>query len=44
MCIQVFNVLLAFVLIGFITFPIVWRYGSWDAHETAKKINAEVKP
>jgi len=39
MCIQVVNLLLVFVLIGCITFPIVWIYGIWDAHETAKKIN-----
>ncbi len=40
MCIQVFNVLLMFILIGFITFPVVWIYGICDAHGTAKKINA----
>ena len=44
MCIQVFNVLLMFLLIGFITFPAVWIYVIWDAHETAKKSNAEAQP
>lgn len=36
MCVQVVNVLLMFLLIGFITFPVTWIYGIWDAHQTAK--------
>lgn len=36
MLLQVVNVLLMFVVIGFITFPITWIYGIWDAHKTAK--------
>ena len=41
MCIQVINVLLMLVVIGFITFPIVWVYGIWDANKKAKEINAQ---
>ena len=36
MVVQLFNMLLMFVLIGFITFPVTWLYGIWDAHQTAK--------
>jgi TM2 domain-containing membrane protein YozV len=36
MIIQGVNVALMFVVIGFITFPIVWIYGIWDAHTVAK--------
>ena len=36
MVIQGINVALMFVVIGFITFPIVWIYGIWDAHKVAK--------
>ena len=41
MGLQFLNVLLVFVLIGLITFPLTWIYGIWDAHTTAKKINEE---
>lgn len=37
MVIQVVNVGLMFVLIGFLTFPLVWLYGVWDAHNVAKE-------
>lgn len=36
----VISILLCFVLIGFILFPILWIYGIYDAYNTAKKINA----
>lgn len=36
MIIQAINVALMFVLIGFITFPLVWIYGIWDAHTVAR--------
>jgi len=35
MCVQGINLLLMIVVIGFITFPIVWVYGIWDAYKTA---------
>jgi TM2 domain-containing membrane protein YozV len=37
--IQVINFMLMFILIGLLTYPIVWIYGIWDAYTTAKKIN-----
>ncbi|HII80304.1 MAG TPA: hypothetical protein HA261_07910 [Methanosarcina sp.] len=40
--IQVINVLLFFVLIGFITYPITWAYGVYDAYKTAEKLNNQV--
>jgi len=38
--IQAINALLMYVLIGFITFPIFWIWGMFDAYRTAEKINA----
>ena len=38
--VQVVNVLLMSVLIGFLTFPLVWIIGIYDAYNQAKKINA----
>lgn len=35
MAVQFVNVLLCFVLIGLITFPLMWIYGIYDAHQTA---------
>lgn len=40
---QVINVVLMAVAIGFITFPVTWGYGIYDAHSTAKKINSGEK-
>jgi len=40
MIIQLINVGLCLVLIGFITAPLFWIYGVYDAYSTAKKINA----
>ncbi|HON36340.1 MAG TPA: zinc-ribbon domain-containing protein [Methanothrix sp.] len=39
--VQAVNVLLMFVIVGFITFPIVWVYGIWDAHKRAQEINTQ---
>ncbi len=41
MIVQAVNVLLMLVIIGFITFPIMWVYGIWDAHKRAQEINAQ---
>ncbi|MBT2686014.1 hypothetical protein [Bacillus sp. ISL-37] len=38
---QVLNVLLMFVIIGFITYPIVWIWGMIDANKTANRLNEE---
>jgi TM2 domain-containing membrane protein YozV len=40
--VQLINVLLFFVLIGFITYPITWAYGIYDAYKTAEKLNRQV--
>ena len=37
--IQIINILLMFVIIGFITYPILWIWGMVDAYKTAEKIN-----
>lgn len=37
---QGINSLLMFVLIGFITYPIVWIWGMYDAYKTAERMNA----
>ena len=39
MVIQAINVLLMFVVIGLITFPLVWLYGIYDAYQVAMKEN-----
>lgn len=41
MLIQVVNVLLMTVFIGFLTYPLVWIWGMYDAHNTAKEINRQ---
>jgi TM2 domain-containing membrane protein YozV len=38
--IQAINIVLMFILIGFITYPIFWIFGMYDAYKTAEKINA----
>lgn len=38
--VQAVNVLLMAVLIGFITLPITWLYGIYDAYKTAEKLNS----
>ena len=40
---QIFNILLMFVIIGFITFPITWLYGVYDAYITAQTYNQNLK-
>lgn len=37
--VQFINTLLMFVLIGFITFPIVWIWGIYDAYKVADQMN-----
>jgi len=37
MLIQAINVALMFILIGFITLPIIWIFGIWDAYRTAER-------
>ena len=41
--IQSVNILLMYVLIGFITYPIVWIWSMVDAYRNAEKINASKK-
>ncbi len=38
--VQLINIGLMFLVIGFITYPIVWVWGMVDAHRTAERINA----
>ena len=40
--VQTINLCLMFVVIGFLTYPIVWIYGIYDAYTTAEKINVEM--
>ena len=35
----VISILAMFILIGFVTTPILWAYGIYDAHKTANRIN-----
>jgi TM2 domain-containing membrane protein YozV len=37
------SILLVFLLIGFITTPILWIFGIYDAYDTAKRINTGEK-
>ena len=37
---QIVNVLLMFVGVGLITYPLLWIIGVWDAYTIATKINA----
>jgi len=37
--VQMVNALLMFVLIGFITYPIVWIWGMYDAYKVAERMN-----
>lgn len=36
------SVLLMFILIGFITTPILWIWGMYDAYKSAEKINQDL--
>lgn len=40
--IQVINGLLMFILIGFVTYPLTWLYGIYDAYKTAENINKRI--
>lgn len=40
MGIQIINGVLMVVIIGFITYPIVWIYGIYDGYKTAERLNA----
>ncbi len=40
--VQIINFLLIFIVIGWITYPIVWAIGIYDAYKTAEKINARI--
>lgn len=37
--VQLMNYLLMFVLIGFVTAPILWIYSIYDAYRTAERMN-----
>jgi len=37
--VQVINIILMFVIIGFVTYFIVWVWGMVDAYKTAEKLN-----
>ncbi|PUB10212.1 hypothetical protein [Paenisporosarcina sp. OV554] len=37
--VQMINAALMFVLIGFITFPLVWIWGIYDAYKEADRMN-----
>lgn len=37
--VQLVNSALMFILIGFITYPIVWIWGMYDAYKTAERMN-----
>lgn len=39
MVVQAINVALMAVVVGFVTYPLVWIYGMYDAYKTAEKIN-----
>lgn len=38
--VQIINVFLMAIIIGFLTFPLVWGYGVYDAYKTAEKLNS----
>ena len=37
------SIILVFLIIGFITTPLLWIYGIYDAYDTAKRINTGEK-
>ncbi|MDV2685858.1 hypothetical protein RYX56_15940 [Alkalihalophilus lindianensis] len=41
MFIQFINALLCFVIIGFITYPIMWIWGMVDAYKQAEELNQQ---
>ena len=40
--VQIVNIMLMFVVIGLITYPILWGWGIYDAYQTAEKINKKL--
>ena len=40
--VQILNALLMFLIIGLITYPVVWIWGIFDAYKKAERINAGV--
>ena len=44
MLIQAINIVLMWVLIGWVTYAIVWLYGLFDAYSTANQINRRIGP
>ena len=36
------SALLMLILIGFLTTPLMWIYGMWDAYKSAEKINMQI--
>ena len=41
MIIQIINAMLMFIIIGFITYPIMWIWGMIDAYRQAEEINKQ---
>ncbi|MCI0531958.1 MAG: hypothetical protein L0Y74_08435 [candidate division Zixibacteria bacterium] len=41
---QVVNIFLMFLLIGFITYPILWIWGMVDAYKKAERLNRVATP
>ena len=41
LCISLINLMLMWVLIGFITTPLFWIYAIYDGYRTAEHVNAE---
>lgn len=37
------SILLMWILIGFLLYPIVWIYGMYDAYKTAVKLNSSME-
>lgn len=37
-----FSILLMFLIIGFLTTPLLWIYGMFDAYKSAEKINSRI--
>lgn len=42
MVLQAINVLLMWIIVGFITYPIVWIWGIYDAYKSAERYNANM--
>jgi hypothetical protein len=42
MVIYAISCVLMIVIIGFITTPLLWIYGMWDAYKSAERINRDI--